>query len=119
MNRLLTIAFIALTAVLSVSLYRLAEVVRGLDAERAAVQRQLVDAQENIRVLEAEWAYVTRPEVLQERSTRHLTLSPVQARQIARFADLPRRDAHVAADTPPPPAAAQAPAAATPPGRNQ
>jgi hypothetical protein len=92
MNRLLTVAFIALTALVSVYMYFLAEEVRGLEGDLAQLNRTLIEERENINVLEAEWAFVARPEVLQDKAQRHLALAPVRADQIISFNQLPRRE---------------------------
>jgi len=42
-----------------------------------------------IRVLRAEWAYLTEPARLQELSARFLDLAPVPARQMASLSELP------------------------------
>jgi hypothetical protein len=91
MNRLLTAAFIALTALVSVYMYFLAEEVRSLEGDLARINRTLIDERENINVLEAEWAFVARPEVLQDKAQRHLALAPVAVDQIISFDQLPRR----------------------------
>lgn len=92
MNRLLTAAFIALTALVSVYMYFLAEEVRGLEGDLARLNRTLIEERENINVLEAEWAFVARPEVLQDKAQRHLALAPVRADQIISLNQLPRRE---------------------------
>ena len=46
------------------------------------VAQQIKKDREAIRVLEAEWAYLTTPQVLQDRSIRFLALMPPQAKQI-------------------------------------
>jgi hypothetical protein len=97
MNRLLTVAFIALTALVSVYMYFLAEEVRGLEGDLAQLNSTLIEERENINVLEAEWAFVARPEVLQDKAQRHLALAPVRADQIISFNQLPRREDRLAA----------------------
>ena len=46
------------------------------------IARQIKQDREAIRVLEAEWAYLTTPQVLQDRSVRFLALMPPRAKQI-------------------------------------
>ena len=43
---------------------------------------QIRKDQETIRILEAEWAYLTAPHTLQDQSIRFLALMPTRARQI-------------------------------------
>ena len=50
--------------------------------EVRAVARQIHRDEEAIRVLEAEWAYLTAPRLLQDRSIQFLALMPPRAKQI-------------------------------------
>lgn len=57
-----------------------------VEARRDAVQsleRQILRDREAIRVLKAEWAYLTSLDLLQERARRHLSLGPATSDQIA------------------------------------
>ena len=50
--------------------------------EVRAVARQIHRDEEAIRVLKAEWAYLTAPRLLQDRSVQFLALMPPRASQI-------------------------------------
>ena len=50
--------------------------------EVRAIARQIHQDEEAIRVLEAEWAYLTAPSLLQDRSIQFLALMPPRAKQI-------------------------------------
>ena len=50
--------------------------------EVRALARQIHDGQAAIRVLEAEWAYLTGPRILQQRSIQFLALMPPRASQV-------------------------------------
>lgn len=50
--------------------------------ELRAIAQQIHDDQEAIRILEAEWAYLTTPRVLQDRSVQFLALMPPRAKQV-------------------------------------
>jgi len=52
--------------------------------EVQALAQKIHDDQAAIRVLEAEWAYLTSPRILQERSVEFLALMPPKATQILR-----------------------------------
>ena len=57
-----------------------------VETRRDAVQsleRQILRDREAIRVLKAEWAYLTNPDLLQARARRHLSLAPARSGQIA------------------------------------
>ena len=82
MRKLLT--FLAgLTAIVTgVFVLQLKSTVQEKKKDVAALARQIHDDREAIRVIEAEWAYLTTPRLLQERSIRFLALMPPRAKQI-------------------------------------
>jgi cell division protein FtsL len=59
--------------------------------ELEAVARAIAREEETIRVLRAEWSYLTQPERLQALARRHLKLTPPGPSQIAELGDLPFR----------------------------
>jgi len=73
-----------------------------VEARREAVQdleRQILRDSEAIRVLKAEWAYLTNPELLQQRAQRYLTLAPPRSGQITTsLARLPFRGRDLVAE---------------------
>lgn len=109
MSRAVTFVALALTGGVSYGLYQLSYEVQRLDDRLAGMNRQLAQERENIEVLNAEWSYMTRPDVLQERVERYLPdFATVKARQIVPLAELPLHGAAAAA------LAAQAPKVAGP-----
>ncbi len=56
--------------------------VRDLKQQVSALDAELLKEQEALHVLEAEWAYLSRPDRLQELSQKYLKLQPVKAGQI-------------------------------------
>lgn len=58
----------------------------------AALAEQIHQDQESLRILEAEWAYLTSPQALQEQSIEFLALMPPTPRQVIETArDIPLR----------------------------
>ena len=57
-------------------------VVQEKTDEIRTIARQIHDDQEAIRILQAEWAYLTTPRLLQDRSIQFLALMPPRAKQI-------------------------------------
>ncbi len=115
MSRAVTIVALALTGGVSYGLYQLSYEVQRLDDRLAGMNRQLAQERENIEVLNAEWSYMTRPDVLQERVERYLPdFATVKARQIIHLADLPLKGEAAAALAARAPKGAARPPAAKP-----
>lgn len=89
MLRLMTLIGLVLLAVVTAGLYGIAQRVQHLEREAARLERAIAREQNAIRVLRAEWAYLTEPARLQELSARFLDLAPVPARQMASLSELP------------------------------
>jgi len=76
-------ALAAITAVASgVAVLQLKAAVQSELDDVKALAQQIHEDQEAIRVIEAEWAYLTTPRILQERSIQFLALMPPRAKQI-------------------------------------
>ena len=70
--------------------------VQALADQLAHTTRQADDTERDVRVLDADWAYLNRPDALAAMNQRYLSLQPIATKQlIASVADLPMR--------PPPP----------------
>ena len=82
-------------AVVGFGLFRLTYEVQDLEEELARLNRTILEEQEAIHVLEAEWSYLNRPARLEKLNDRHLGLGPLSEASIGDFAGLPRRDAPV------------------------
>lgn len=79
--------------------------VQALADQLAHTTRQADDTERDVRVLDADWAYLNRPDALAAMNQRYLSLQPIATKQlIASVADLPMR--------PPPPPPPPAPVAA-------
>ncbi len=79
--------------------------VQSLSDELTRTLRQTDDTERSVRVLDAEWAYLNRPDALAQMNQRFLSLVPIATKQLrSDFSDIPMRPA------PPPPPAPPAPA---------
>ncbi|HYZ40964.1 MAG TPA: hypothetical protein VE687_10095, partial [Stellaceae bacterium] len=88
--------------------------VQALEEELARINRVTAAEEHEIRVLDAEWAYLTRPETLEVMNRQFLSLVPIATKQLhTSFADIPMRPPPPA--PPPPPAEAVAAVAAAEP----
>jgi hypothetical protein len=90
--------------------------VQSLEDELNRTKKAVVAEEHAIRSDEAEWAYLTRPETLDEMNRRHLSLGPIATRQLrTTLADIPLRAAAPVAVDAPVVAVAEPPVESAPP----
>ena len=80
-----------LTAILGTTLY---QVKIGIDTREALLlqlEREIRDTEREITVLEAEWAYLSRPERVLELSDRMLEMKPIDTDRILPIEAIPMR----------------------------
>lgn len=80
-----------LTAVLGTTLY---QVKIGIDAREAALltlEHEIRNTEREIAVLEAEWAYLSRPERVLELSDRLLEMKPIDTDRVLPLEAIPMR----------------------------
>lgn len=88
MNRMATTLVLLLAVIAGSGLYQLKYKTQRLQQEVMGLERQLVTDRAAIRVLEAEWTYLTRPERLAALSKRYLALAPTRGEQIVPTLDI-------------------------------
>ena len=72
--------------------------VQSLEDELNRTKKAIIAEEHAIRTDEAEWAYLTRPDTLDEMSRRHLSLGPIATKQLrTTLTDIPLRAAAPAA----------------------
>jgi cell division protein FtsL len=69
-------------------MYSLEHSTRGLERQIVKLKSGIKDERETIKLLDAEWASLTRPDRLQKMAEEQLKLQPVKATQIVSTADL-------------------------------
>lgn len=92
MKRSLTITALGAAAALSLGLYLLEHEVRELERELDGLNRALLEEQQTIQVLRAEWSYLNQPERLQQLAvylTEDLGLQGMAPHQVGEIGDLP------------------------------
>jgi hypothetical protein len=114
MIRLSTLFWLIVVSATGFAMFAVKYQVQALADELVQTTRKTAQAEHEVRVLDAEWAYLNRPDALAEMNQRYLSLVPIATKQLyASVTDIPMRPA-----PPPPPAppvetaAAAAPAAA-------
>jgi hypothetical protein len=70
-------------------LYMVKYRVQTIKHEVAQAEAQLADERKNLRVLEAEWTFLNRPERLRTLSEKYLDVKPLRGQQIAEFKNIP------------------------------
>jgi len=88
MNRITTSFVLMFIVAAGVGLYQLKYKTLRLQKEVSTLNASIVRDREAIRVLEAEWTYLTRPERVASLSERYLALKPAEAEQVLVSADL-------------------------------
>jgi hypothetical protein len=91
MIRLSNFVWVALAGVVGFGLFHLKHQVQELEDEMFRLNRTILEEQQAIHVLKAEWSYINQPQRLQSLASRHLDLQPAKPAQLGTFADLPRR----------------------------
>ena len=113
MIKLGTLFWLALVSTTGFAMYGVKYQVQALEDELARTKRATIAEEHEIRVLDAEWAYLTRPETLEEMNRRFQSLTPIETKQLhMSAADIPLR---VPAPSPPVETPTDAAAEAPPP----
>ena len=96
MIRLGTLFWLVLVSATGFAMFGVKYQVQALEDELARTNRATAAEEHELRVLEAEWAYLTRPETLEAMNRQFLSLGPIATKQLhTTAADIPLR--------PPPP----------------
>ena len=107
MIRLGTLFWLVLVSATGFAMFGVKYQVQALEDELARTDRATATDEHELRVLEAEWAYLTRPETLEAMNRQFLSLGPLVTKQLhTTVSDIPLR--------PPPPPPAE-PSLAEPP----
>jgi hypothetical protein len=119
--RLGTLFWLVLVSATGFAMFGVKYQVQALEDELARTNRATAAEEHELRVLDAEWAYLTRPATLEAMNRQFLSLGPIATKQLhTTAADIPLRPPPPAEPAPVEPpavvaAAESAPAASTPP----
>lgn len=92
MKRLITIAGLALVFAAMFGLYELSYRVDRQEVRLRALTGRIATEKQSIAVLRAEWAYLTRPQAIQDRAVENLAMQPTLPGQVVTFHDVPDRE---------------------------
>ncbi len=97
-----TVFWLILVSATGFAMFGVKYQVQALEDELARTNRATAAEEHELRVLDAEWAYLTRPETLEAMNRQFLSLGPIATKQLhTTAADIPLRPPPPA---PPPPA---------------
>jgi hypothetical protein len=103
MIRLGTLFWLVLVSATGFAMFGVKYQVQALEDDLARTNRATAAEEHELRVLEAEWAYLTRPATLEAMNRQFLSLSPIATKQLhATATDIPLRPPPP--EPPPPPA---------------
>lgn len=92
MIRLGTLFWLVLVTATGFAVFGVKYQVQALEDEFARTKRATLAEEHEIHVLDAEWAYLTRPETLEAMNRRLLSLAPISTKQLhTTAADIPMR----------------------------
>src|SRR3546814_4917483 len=80
MRRFVILCWLVAGSVTALILFQIKQEVRVLEEEVAVTRREILDDQEAVHVLEAEWSYLNSPARIAALAERHLGLAPIPAR---------------------------------------
>jgi hypothetical protein len=98
MIRTLNFAFIAITSLVCLAVYRTAEQARVDQRALKATQIAIVHESDMLTVLGAEWARITQPARIQALTQRHLDLSDLPAVALSSLSQLPEKNPPLVAE---------------------
>ena len=88
MHKLLNLLLVTAVLVSGFILYSLEHETRGFEREAAKLQRGIEAETENMRLLNAEWSSLIRPDRIRTLAERFLGLSTLKAQQIVKLDDI-------------------------------
>ena len=88
MHKLLNFMLVVTLLISGFVLYSLEHETRGLERDIASQKRGIAEETENMRLLNAEWSSLTRPDRLRALAEQHLGLSTLKARQIVKLEEI-------------------------------
>jgi hypothetical protein len=94
MIRVGTLFWLVLVSATGFAMFGVKYQVQALEDELARTKRAAMAEEHEIRVLDAEWAYLTRPETLEGINRQFLSLAPISTKQLhTTVTDIPLRPA--------------------------
>jgi len=86
-----TVIWLFLVAATGYAMFQVKYEVMQQEETLARTNKEIAETREQLRVLDAEWDYLSQPNRLQRLASRYLSLSPISAAQITSLDALPQR----------------------------
>jgi cell division protein FtsL len=86
-----TVIWLLLIVIVGFTLFQVKYEVMQQEETLARLNTQIAEGRERLRVLDAEWSYLTRPDRLNRLAAKYLDLQPMSAAQIVDLAAIPER----------------------------
>jgi hypothetical protein len=86
-----TVVWFCIVVAVGYAMFQVKYEVMQQEQTLAGINKQIADDRDQIRVLDAEWSYLTRPSRIEQLAGRFLHLSDMSAAQIVPIGDLPLR----------------------------
>jgi hypothetical protein len=94
MIKLSALFWLVLVSATGFAMFAIKYEVQAVADQLAQTAKQADDAERDIRVFDAEWAYLNRPDALAQMNQRYLSLAPIATKQLtANISDIPMRPA--------------------------
>jgi cell division protein FtsL len=91
MLRAFNVVLVVVVLALAFVLYSLEHRMRAGERALAKLDHEITQERELIRLLEAEWSYLTRPARIERLAREHLAMGPLVPAQVVPEAEIPRR----------------------------
>ena len=82
MNKFAVIFCLMMMIIAGATLMQISYQVDAKERELSKLTHELIAHEDSIRVLKAEWAYLTQPQRLEKLAANHLALAPTQVAQL-------------------------------------
>lgn len=89
MRRFIILCWLVAGSVTALILFQIKQEVRVLEEEISSTRHAILEDQEAVHVLEAEWSYLNSPARIAALAERHLDLAPIPGERVVGFHDLP------------------------------
>ncbi|MGE0716452.1 MAG: hypothetical protein AB7P02_13505 [Alphaproteobacteria bacterium] len=114
MIRIALAFWLGLVSALGYGVFQVKYEVQEMESRLVHLNRAILDDQQAIHVLKAEWSFLNQPARLEQFARRHLDLAPIGAGQLGRIEDIPLRPEFAPPPASPPLARSPAPAPTRP-----